>query len=94
MNSKQLVGSIILLVALLLIFPAIIAFVITGIWVGWVLLANADGLSKEDIKYDRDETILSTKTHEHSKFEEKDPFNSKTYSALEERKALLRDEIK
>lgn len=95
MNSKQAIGSILLFIILLLIFPAIVSFIITACWVGWVLIANSDGLSKEDGKYDRDEAILSTKNDVVSQStDEKVSVPKKTYSALEERKALLRDEIR
>jgi hypothetical protein len=94
MNTKQIIGSVVLFIVLYLVFPAVIAFIITGIWVAWVLFANADGLSKEDVKYDSDEAILSIKDHKNTRSDEKDLHKPKRYSALEKRKALLSGDIK
>lgn len=78
----------------MLIFPALVSFVITGIWAIWVLMSNADGLSTEDRKYDQNAPILSTKIKNHTQLSDEggEP-EAVVYSVLEERKALLKKDI-
>ena len=94
MNSKQLLGTIILFSVTMLIFPALVSFIITGIWAIWVIMSNADGLAIEDKKYDQNAPILSTKIKNQTELpDEGDEPEPIVYSALEERKSLLKKDI-
>lgn len=94
MNSKQLLGTIVLFAVTIFVFPAIISFIITGLWASWVVFSNADGLATEDKKYDQNAPILSTKINSSSPSQTEETASEQVvYGALEERKALLRKDI-